>query len=87
MAITFITTAPYLGTYTPLADFQSQTPESLSDTEVLHYSSPAEIAFRPSTATQFQSPSIHVYVTSKSPSSLVVVADVQNRDVMVRGGV
>lgn len=87
MAITFITTAPDLGTYTPLADFQSQTPESLSDTEVLHYSSPAEIAFTPSAASQFQSPLVHVYVTSKSPSPLVAVADVQNRDVMVRGGV
>jgi len=65
MAVTFITTAPDPGTFTPVADFQSQTPESLSETEVLHYSSPAEIAFTPAAASQFQSTAIHVYVTSK----------------------
>ena len=65
MAITVIRTAPDPSTYTPLSEFQSQTPESLTDTEVLHYSSPVEIAFTPSTASFFESPTVTVYVTSQ----------------------
>jgi hypothetical protein len=65
MAIAFIATAPDPNTFTPLADFQSQTPESLSDIEVLHYSSQVDIAFIPSSASPFQSSHATVYVTSK----------------------
>ena len=65
MAITVIRTAPDEATYTSLSDFQAQTPESLTDTEVLHYSSPAEVVFTPSQASPFHSANVVVYVTSQ----------------------
>lgn len=65
MAIAFITTAPDPTVFTPLADFQSQTPESLSDTEVLYYLSQVDVAFTPSSVSPFQSSHVTVYVTSK----------------------
>jgi hypothetical protein len=68
MAITIIRTAPEVETFIPVEEFQSQTPESLSDVEVLHYSSPVTLTFTPSTASPFQSSAVTVYVTSKYPS-------------------
>ena len=65
MAITVIRTAPDESAFTPLSEYQAQTPESLTDTEVLHYSSPAEVVFTPSLASPFQSPHVVVYVTSQ----------------------
>lgn len=65
MAITLITTAPNPNALTPLAEFQSQTPESLTDSEVLHYSSSVEVTFTPAAASPFQSSSATIYVTSK----------------------
>lgn len=65
MAITVIRTAPDESVFTPLSEYQAQTPESLTDTEVLHYSSPAEVVFTPSLASPFQSPNAVVYVTSQ----------------------
>jgi hypothetical protein len=65
MAITIIRTSPDATAYTPLAEFQSQTPESLADTEVLHYSSQVDLEFTPSSTSPFQSSSVTAYVTSK----------------------
>jgi hypothetical protein len=65
MAITIIRNAPDANSFTPLADFQSQTPESLTNPEVLHYSASADIAFTPSSASPFQDAKVKVYVTSK----------------------
>lgn len=65
MAITVIRTPPTPTTFIALADFQSQTPENLTNAEVLHYSSQVDAAFTPAAASQFQSPSLKVYVTSK----------------------
>lgn len=65
MAITIIRSPPDPSTYTPLADIQAQTPDSLTDIEVLHYSSDADLVFTPSSASPFQSPAAKVYVTSQ----------------------
>jgi len=65
MAITVIRTAPDPASYTALDEYQSQTPESLTDIEVLHYSSDVEISFTPSTASPFATSSGKAYVTSK----------------------
>ena len=65
MAITIIRAAPEASSYTPLEDFQTTTPESLTEVEVLHYSSPVTLTFTPSTASPFQSATVTVYVTSK----------------------
>jgi hypothetical protein len=65
MAIAVIQTAPDESTYAPLSEFQAQTPESLTDTEVLHYSSPAQVLFTPSQASPFHALNVVVYVTSK----------------------
>jgi Regulator of volume decrease after cellular swelling len=72
MAIAFITTPPDPNALTPLAEFQSQTPESLTDSEVLHYSSPVEVTFTPASASPFQSSSAKIYVTSKYYSSSTI---------------
>jgi hypothetical protein len=65
MAITIIRNAPEESSFTPLSEFQSQTPESLADPEVLHYSSAADLAYTPSTASVFTEAKVQVYVTSK----------------------
>ena len=70
MAITVIRTAPDPSTFTALTDFQSQTPESLADTDVLHYSSEVDVVFTPPAASLFKSSSLKVYVTSKYPRLL-----------------
>ena len=65
MPITVIRTAPDTSAYTSLAEFQAQTPESLEDPEVLHYSSPVDCVFIPPITSPFQSSSVVTYVTSK----------------------
>ena len=65
MAITVIRSAPDTSTLTPVEDIQAQTPENLTQIEVLHYSSDAEIAFTPSNASPFHSSKVKVYVTSE----------------------
>jgi hypothetical protein len=65
MAITVIRTAPDPSSFTALAEYQSETPDSLTVPEVLHYSSLAETAFTPAAASPFASPAVTVYVTSK----------------------
>ena len=69
MAVTVIQTAPDPSSFTPLEEFQSQTPADFSEIEVLHYSSPVDVAFTPPQASPFQSSSVHVYVTSRYHSS------------------
>ena len=65
MAITVIRTAPDPASYTALEEYQAQTPESLTNVEVLHYSSDVAISFTPSTASPFATSSGKAYVTSK----------------------
>jgi len=65
MPIAVIRIAPDPSSFLPLAAYQAETPDSLNEPEVLHYSSAAEITFTPAAASPFQSPVITVYVTSK----------------------
>jgi hypothetical protein len=65
MPITLIREAPDVNSFTPLAEFQERTPESLTDIEVLHYSAQVQCEFTPPTASPFRSPLVTSYVTSK----------------------